>query len=260
MNLREFQGRYRLIAALVCVICMGIGIFIYAADDPTSEEIPMVYVRGGTFVMGCTAEQGTECDDDENPAHEVTVRDFYIGKYEVTQAEWKAVMGSNPSKFKGDNLSVEQVSWNEVQEFIRKLNTMTGKNYRLPTEAEWEYAARGGSQSRGFKYSGSDSIGEVAWYSENSGETTHLVGTKQANELGIYDMSGNVYEWVQDWDGDYSSGSQTNPVGPSSGSYRVLRGGCWYCVAKYTRVSFRSLTEPGLRIGFLGFRLASSSR
>jgi formylglycine-generating enzyme required for sulfatase activity len=222
----------------------------------------MVYVRGGKFTMGCTAEQGkNDCSYDENPTHKVTVRDFYIGKYEVTQAEWKAVMGNNPSNFKGDNLPVANVSWNEVQEFIRKLNTMTGKNYRLPTDAEWEYAARGGSQSRRFKYSGSNSIGDVAWYDENSGtEGSKSVGTKRANELGIYDMSGNVCEWVQDWYGRYSSGSQTNPVGPSSGSYRVFRGGSWPHVARYARVSYRSVGEPGYRGVDLGFRLASSSR
>ncbi|MDR0841822.1 MAG: formylglycine-generating enzyme family protein [Acidobacteriota bacterium] len=220
----------------------------------------MVYVRGGTFTMGCTAEQGNDCWDDEKPAHEVTVRDFYIGKHEVTQAEWKAVMGSNPSRFKGDNLPVEQVSWNDAQEFIRKLSTMTGKNYRLPTEAEWEYAARGGSQSRGFKYSGSNSIGDVAWYYGNSGNKTHPVGTKRANELGIYDMTGNVWEWANDWKGGYSSGSQTNPVGPSSGSLRVNRGGSWYYDARFARVSSRYEYEPGFRIDILGFRLASSSR
>jgi formylglycine-generating enzyme required for sulfatase activity len=253
-------SRHRLIAALACVICMGIGIFIYAADDPTSEEIPMVYVRGGTFTMGCTAEQGNYCIDDEKPAHEVTVGDFRIGKYEVTQTEWKTVMGNNPSFFEGDNLPVEKVNWNEVQEFIQKLNTMTGGNYRLPTEAEWEYAARGGSQARGFKYSGSNSIGDVAWYDWNSGSKTHPVGTKRANELGIYDMAGNVYEWVQDWFGGYNSGSQTNPVGPSSGSYRVRRGGSWGSFARSARVSFRLNVEPGDRYDNLGFRLASSSR
>jgi formylglycine-generating enzyme required for sulfatase activity len=254
-----------LIASLVWVILVGIGIFmIYTPEDYPGEEIPMVFVGGGTFTMGCTAEQGTDCYDREKPAHEVTVRDFYIGKYEVTQAEWKAVMGRNPlfhkSNFEGDNLPVERVSWNDAQEFIRKLNTMTGKNYRLPTEAEWEYAARGGSQSRGFKYSGSNSIGDVAWYSENSGSKTHPVGTKRANELGIYDMTGNVWEWVQDWFGGYSSGSQTNPVGPSSGSDRVFRGGSWSPVAGDARVSFRGGFVPGDRIVFLGFRLASSSR
>jgi formylglycine-generating enzyme required for sulfatase activity len=226
----------------------------------------MVYVRGGTFTMGCTAEQGNGCSDREKPAHEVTVGDFYIGKYEVTQAEWKAVMGNNPSGFKGDNLPVERVGWDDAQEFIRKLNTMTGKNYRLPTEAEWEYAARGGSQSRGFKYSGSNSIGDVAWYDANSrfdansGSKTHPVGTKRANELGIYDMSGNVYEWVNDWYGNYSSGSQTNPIGPSSGSARVFRGGSWSYDARYARVSVHGSAGPGSSIADLGFRLASSSR
>jgi formylglycine-generating enzyme required for sulfatase activity len=235
---------------------------VVVAPPPSTANATteMVYVRGGTFTMGCTAEQGKDCLDNEKPAHEVTVGDFYIGKYEVTQAEWKAVMGNNPSNFKGDNLPVEKVNWNDVQEFIRKLNTTTGKNYRLPTEAEWEYAARGGSQSWGFKYSGSNSISDVAWYRKNSGSKTHPVGMKRANELGIYDMSGNVYELVNDWYGDYSSGSQTNPVGPSSGSRRVFRGGSWIIDARHARVSFRFIDLLGYRFDSLGFRLASSSR
>ena len=153
-------------------------------------DIAMVYVSGGTFTMGATSEQGSDAYDWEKPAHSVTLSGYYIGKYEVTQELWKAVMGSNPSRFKGDNLPVEQVSWDDVQEFLRKLNAMTGKRYRLPTEAEWEFAARGGNSSRGYKYSGSNSLGSVAWYYDNSGSRTHAVGTKSPNELGIYDMSG----------------------------------------------------------------------
>jgi formylglycine-generating enzyme required for sulfatase activity len=222
--------------------------------------IEMVFVEGGTFTMGCTSEQGDDCDDDERPAHQVTLSDFYIGKYEVTQAEWKAIMGNNPSGFSGcDSCPVERVSWDDVQEFIRKLNAKTGKNYRLPTEAEWEYAARGGKHSKGYKYSGSNSIENVAWYYGNSGKKTHPVGTKQANELGIYDMSGNVYEWCQDWYGGYSKGSQTNPAGASSGSDRVLRGGSWYLNPRYVRVSNRLYFTPAYRYINLGFRLACSS-
>ena len=168
-------------------------------------------------------------------------------------------MGNNPSKFTGDNNPVEQVSWNEVQEFITKLNAQTGKRFRLPTEAEGEYAARGGNQSKGYKYSGSNSISEVAWYTDNSNSKTHPVGQKTPNELGIYDMSGNVWEWCQDWYGSYSSSSQTNPTGPSSGSYRVLRGGCWYTFAGICRVSNLTYYNPDYRSDYFGFRLALSA-
>ena len=168
-------------------------------------------------------------------------------------------MGSNPSHFKGDNLPVENVSWNDVQEFIKKLNSLTGKLYRLPTEAEWEYAARGGNRSQGFKYSGSNTVGNVAWYSANSGSSIKPVGTKSPNELGIYDMSGNVWEWCSDWYGTYSSNAETNPRGPSTGSYRVLRGGCWLNLAWHVRVSNRYNHSPGDRSSNIGFRLVSSS-
>ena len=219
----------------------------------------MVYVKGGTFTMGATAEQGSDAESDEKPTHSVTLSDFYIGKYEVTQAQWKAVMGSNPSYFKGDNLPVENVSWNDIQEFIKKLNAQTGKKYRLPTEAEWEYAARGGNQSKGYKYSGSNNVGDVAWYTDNSNSKTHPVGQKTPNELGIYDMSGNVWEWCQDWYGSYSSSSQTNPTGPSSGSQRVLRGGSWCSSVRCCRVTFRSDDYPDRRSSAYGFRLALSA-
>lgn len=175
----------------------------------------MVPVTGGTFMMGATSEQGSDADEDEN-AHKVTLSSFSIGKFEVTQEEWEAVMGNNPSAFKGAERPVENVSWDDCQKFIRKLNQLTGKQFRLPTEAEWEYAARGGGSSRGYKYSGSDDFGSVAWYGDNSGEKTHPGAQKQANELGHYDMSGNVLEWCQDRYGDYSSGAQTNPTGPST--------------------------------------------
>ena len=205
----------------------------------------MVYVEGGTFDMGATTEQGSEADSDEKPVHRVTLSDYYIGKCEVTQELWEAVMGGNPSRFKGAQNPVERVSWNECQEFVSRLNRLTGRTFRLPTEAEWEYAARGGNQSLHYKYSGSDNIDDVAWYWKNSGDKTHAVGTKTANELGIYDMSGNVEEWCSDWYGSYSAGAQTNPQGPWSG--RVLRGGSWLYGARYCRVSNRSIIDPDIR-------------
>ena len=217
----------------------------------------MVRVVGGTFQMGATSEQGSDADSDETPVHSVTLSDYYIGQTEVTQELWEAVMGSNPSYFKGDNQRpVENVSWNDCQEFIEKLNRLTGKNFRLPTEAEWEYAARGGSKSRGYKYSGSNNPDAVAWYYYNSGSKTHPVATKQSNELGLYDMSGNVYEWCQDWYGGYKSNSQTNPTGASKGSRRVLRGGSWGSSAGGVRVSDRDDYSPDYRDSNLGLRLA----
>jgi formylglycine-generating enzyme required for sulfatase activity len=228
-----------------------------AGDAVGQIEANMVRVRGGTFTMGCTGEQGGDCDDDEKPTHQVTVSDYYIGKYEVTQKEWRGVMGNSPSNFKNcDNCPVEQVSWADIQEFLSKLNAKTGKSYRLPTEAEWEYAARGGSSGRGYKYSGSNNLDEVAWYDGNSGSKTHPVGQKKANELGLYDMSGNVWEWCADWYGDYSSGAQTNPNGPSRASDRVTRGGSWHGDAQYCRVSLRNFNAPSGRYYTLGFRLA----
>ena len=218
----------------------------------------MMYVKGGTFIMGATSEQGSDAYGNEKPTHRVTLSSFYIGKYEVTQALWKAVMGNNPSKMKGDNLPVETVSWNDCQDFIRKMNALTGKNFRLPTEAEWEFAARGGNNSRGYKYAGSNNIGDVAWYDNNSGSKTHVVGTKSPNELGIYDMSGNVWEWCQDWFGSYSSASQTNPTGASSGSNRVLRGGCCGRSAWYCRSSLRIIGTPDGRNDGFGLRLVLS--
>ena len=221
-------------------------------------SIEMVKVEAGTFMMGATSEMKDPYDD-EKPVHQVTLtNDYYMGKYEVSQALWEAVMGSNPSEYKGDNLPVETVSWNDCQEFISKLNSMTGRKFRLPTEAEWEYSARGGKKSRSYQYSGSSNISGVAWYDGNSGSKTHPVGTKQANELGIYDMTGNVWEWCSDWYGFYSSSSQTNPTGADSGSSRVFRGGSWYGNARYCRLSFRDCTPPDCRGYNLGLRLALS--
>ena len=241
------------------------------------SDVPewMVFVEGGTFQMG-----GTSSDDNGKPVHSVTVSDFYIGKYEVTQSEYESVMGKNPAKFKqtGKDAPVENVSWYDAVEFCNKLSdqegldrcyTGSGKNikcvfnangYRLPTEAEWEYAARGGNKSKGYKYSGSNDIGSVAWYDNNSRNKIHSVGRKKANELGIYDMSGNVYEWCWDWDGAYSSGTQNDPHGPGSGSDREYRGGSWRVNASFCRIANRICYSPGYSPDHLGFRLACNSK
>ena len=232
----------------------------------------MVYVEGGTFTMGATKEQGRDVYHWEKPKHKVTLSGFYICKYEVTQAEWKAVMGTNPSSDIGDDLPVENVSWDDCQAFIRKLNDLTGKNFRLPTEAQWEYAARGGNKSQGYKYSGSNNIDDVAWYCENSHATIHPVGMKRANELGLHDMSGNVREWCQDYWGSYRREAQTNPAGPSTSTVKVLlgggryymttnrvyRGGACRYLAECCRVSYRSGTEPSKYYNreYIGLRLA----
>lgn len=216
----------------------------------------MVKVEAGSFIMGCTDEQVGECDSDERPYHRVTItQDYYIGKFEVTQELYEAVMGVNPSNWKAFDRPVENVSWNDAQEFCNELRRMTGRRFRLPTEAEWEYAARGGKKSTNAKYSGSSSVANVAWYDGNSGSQTHPVGRLRANELGIYDMSGNVWEWCYDWYGNYSSGSQTDPMGPGSGSDRVNRGGGWLIYAGHCRVSDRGSRTPSFRDDYLGFRV-----
>ena len=219
-----------------------------------------ILVKGGTFNMGCTSEQ-QGCLNNEKPVHPVTLGDYYIAETEVTQSQWKAVMGDNPSHFKDcDDCPVENVSWNDVQEFFARLNARAGSpRYRLPTEAEWEYAARGGANSRGYQYAGSNDINKVAWYDDNSGDKIHPVKGKKPNELGVYDMSGNVYEWCSDWYGDYSAGSQTNPQGSSGGIYRVYRGGSWFNYAWNCRASYRLINGPDYRNYSLGFRLAASA-
>lgn len=226
---------------------------IFCVGDVLFSMMP---VEGGSFTMGATREQAGDSNDDEIPTHSVTLSSYYIGQTEVTQELWMAVMGSNPSKYKGAKRPVDNVSWENCQEFLGKLNEKTGMRFRLPTEAEWEFAARGGNKSRGYKYSGGNNISEVAWYHDNSGGTSHNVGTKRANELGLYDMSGNVCEWCSDWYGDYDSSSQSNPQGPDSGSTRAFRGGTWYYLAKYCRVSYRHNLVPGHRYYLRGLRLA----
>ena len=236
--------------------------------------IEMLYVQGGTFTMGCAPEHENECDEREKPAHEVTVSDFYIGKYEVTQKQWREIMGIDlleqlkiatgitlPLSGKNEDHPMYYVSWEDTREFIERLNKETGKSYRLPTEAEWEYAARGGNQSGGYKYSGSNDAGKVAWYSDNSKSRTHPVGTKEANELGIHDMNGNVNEWVSDWYVDHSGDMQIDPSVPEFEKYvyRVFRGGSWFNSAWYARVSYRNAGSSKGRTGEMGFRLALSS-
>ena len=206
----------------------------------------MVYVEGGSFMMGAYNQ---DAYDDEKPAHREVIGSFYIGRYEVTQKEWNAVMGNNPSKFKGESLPVECVSWDDCQKFIQKLNKLTGRNFRLPTEEEWEYAARGGNRSNGYKYSGSNDINNVAWYDATSGEKTHNVGTKGANELGLYDMTGNVWEWTSsNWNRNYNS--------PRNSSEFVSRGSAWYDHLHRSRITNRIPHSSTSRGHGLGLRLA----
>ena len=221
-------------------------------------NIEMVKVEAGNFDMGATPEMQNPFEDEKNVHNVFLTNNYYIGKYEVTQSLWQAVMWSNPSNFKGDDLPVEMVSWDDCLDFLSKLNSITGKKFRLPTEAEWEYAARGGKKSRGYQYSGSNTLGDVAWYANNSANKTHAVGTKQPNELGIYDMTGNVWEWCQDWYGSYGDSLQINPMGAVGGGYHVFRGGSWDCSARLCRSSCRDFITSGNRYGYLGLRLALS--
>jgi formylglycine-generating enzyme required for sulfatase activity len=220
----------------------------------------MIAVKAGTFMMGANEDDAMAANN-EKPRHQVTLtKNYWIGETEVTQELWQAVTGNNPSYFTGTNFPVEQVSWNDIQTFITALNQLTGNNFHLPTEAEWEFAARGGNQSHNYLYSGSNTINDVAWYPSNSNHTTHQVKTKQPNELGIYDMSGNVWEWVNDWYSNYTSDAQTDPQGPAAGSTRVLRGGSYSSGASDTRVASRSTSLTPTNYGsHFGFRLACSS-
>ena len=216
--------------------------------------------------MGCTSEQGNYCEDDERPTHRVSINSFNIGKYEVTQAQWQAVMGWNQSYFEqraqcaGGECPVEQVRWKDIQEFIRKLQKLTGKRFRLPTEAEWEFAARGGTRSRGYQYAGANNLSSVAWYYDNSNNQTHPVGQKQPNELGLYDMTGNVSEYCSDWYGEtyYANSPSSNPKGPISGTFRVIRGYSFREADWMTRVANRNTFDPTSRLYSIGFRVALS--
>ena len=224
-------------------------------DEPTQPltetfcvngvSFTMVEVEGGTFMMGATPEQGDEVWTKEKPVHQVTLSSFNIGQTEVTQELWMAVMGSNPSYYVGDlQRPVERVSWEDCQVFIAELNQLTGRIFRLPTEAEWEYAARGGNRSQSFRYAGSNDMDLVSWHSANSNNTTHPVGTKAPNELGLFDMTGNVWEWCNDWYSLYTEEAVVDPTGPETGTHRVLRGGCWNGGENYNRISFRDNFIP----------------
>lgn len=220
--------------------------------------IEMVHVQGGVFIMGCT-ENHSDCSVNEAPSHPVKLNGFYMAKYEVTQELWMSVMGGkNPSKVIGDSLPVTRVSWYDAQTFIGKLNQLTGKKYRLPTEAEWEYAARGGNLSKNYKFSGSNTLEDVAWCKKNSGNNPHAVGTKQPNELGIYDMSGNVYEWCSDGFDFYEPNyyeTVENPKGYNLSETKVFRGGCMTSYSDVCRVSARSQSIPNGQFNYVGFRL-----
>ena len=223
----------------------------------------MLLVEGGEFLMGSTDED-TDAYDREKPAHQVRLSSFYIGKFPVTQELWEIVVGKNPSSFKGSRRPVEQVSWDDAQGFIKKLNALTKRQYRLPTEAEWEYAARGGALSEGYQFAGSDKLKQVGWYDENSNSETHDVGQKYPNELGLYDMSGNVFEWCNDWCGEnyyklcHNKGLQENPQGAESAYSRVFRGGGWRYDARICRTVCRNGLGFGYVDFFVGFRLVLS--
>lgn len=277
MDIRNFAGN-------AMIILTGMLVIGCTQAESNSEPIPcqtftvngvnfeMVQVEGGTFRMGGTDEQGNDCETNEMPPHEETVKSFYIGKYEVTQRLWNAVIGSkhNSSYNQGcDDCPVEKVSWNDAQAFIAKLSILTKRPFRLPTEVEWEYAARGGKRSKGYKYSGSHNIDEVAWYVGNYQEskygnmgTTHPVGMKKPNELGVYDMSGNVWEWCEDlYNKEYSqNGKKVHSGWPFTGTYlyfrRVLRGGSWGGTAKGCRVSYVDYDMASYQDEYGGFRLA----
>lgn len=261
---------------LVLAICLVITSAVAQTDQVVTVNgvsFKMIYVKGGTFEMG--TEYGEE---DESPVHSVTVSDFYIGETEVTQALWKAVMGESASYFRGDQLPMEGISWNDCQEFVKKLNQLTGKKFMLPTEAQWEFAARGGQKSKSYLYAGSNDIEKVAWYWKNSGKShinesdqswaadkimyndgqTHEVKSKLPNELGLYDMSGNVWEWCQDLYGNYEETGQNipkDPKGAKIGDARVLRGGSWYFYAQHCRITNRNGNNPEYRYFHIGLRL-----
>ncbi|NLO44846.1 MAG: formylglycine-generating enzyme family protein [Candidatus Cloacimonetes bacterium] len=264
---KERKGNKKLLWLLLLLpIILGIVLF-----SRIQKNNSMIFVEGGRFMMGSNGEH-----DWENSVHEVTLSSFWISKYEVTQKEWQEVMGTNPSHFKGNNLPVEYVSWYDVIEYCNKLSIKEGltpcysgsgdsiscnwnaNGFRLPTEAEWEYAARGGNKSRAYNYSGSNTLGDVAWYDDNSGGKIHPVGMKSPNELGLYDMSGNVFEWCWDWydSSYYNKSPKRDPRGAASGNRKVLRGGSWCNFGNYCRVALRYDGTPSNGRSIIGFRVS----
>lgn len=260
----------------ICMVLLVMGLLISCKKEDDRIEIKMVYVEGGTFEMGSTASGGCNGYGDGNPVRTIRMEPYHISKYEITQGLWKAVMGTTleeqrnktnprgPLYGVGDNYPMYYVSWEEAQAFCKRLSQKTGKEYALPTEAQWEYAARGGNESKHFLYAGGNDIDRVAWYYANSYALevsnadfgTHPVGMKAANELGIYDMSGNVWEWCSDWYApSYDESDTDNPHGPATGSMRVVRGGSWYDDAPYSRVFARFYEKPVFRYYALGFRV-----
>lgn len=262
-NLENKKGAWRIYVAVIAILSILLGLYLKNERDKRAYrdsilqalDDKMVTISGGTFVMG--AAEGDSINDDEKPSHLVAISTFHISKYEVTQEEWEVVMGHNPSKYVGDNFPVGNVSWNDCQVFVEKLNQMTGRSYRLPTEAEWEYAARGGENSAGYKYAGSDNLFIVGWSMDNSYQTMHAVGQKQPNELGLYDMTGNVYEYCADEWYYYSDSPQTNPTHcGNSNSKRVIRGGSCDNSSENSRVTSRRSVHPKDVYPAFGLRLA----
>lgn len=261
------ERKWWMISGIVILLVLAIAYVVHnsVSNAPIRDLVNdgMVYVPGGTFTMGAKDEQNGYSE--ERPSHEVTLSGYYISKYEVTQELWEAVMGNNPSRFqsvsKGSSKHpVEMVSWDDCQEFISKLNKITGENFRLPTEAEWEFAALGGEESTGSDIPEGMDMTYIAWFSENSNNTTSSVGAKNANELGLYDMLGNVCEWCQDWYGLYTDQSQTNPIGPESGLARIIRGGSWADNIESCRLSGRDADIPSRTTSYIGFRLAMDAK
>lgn len=263
--LRNYQMQERSGEITLKVGNLSKSIVVKQTASPWYESFEMVSVGFGEFDMGAQKTSADKENYDESaytieaPVHHVVLDGYCIGKFEVTQAQWVAAMGSNPSMIQGDNLPVENVTWEQVQEFIALLNEKSGKEYRLPTEAEWEFAARGGNKSENFKYSGYSVLGACGWYYSNSEATTHEVGSKYSNELGLFDMSGNVREWCNDWFEYYTSSEATNPQGPDSGSMKINRGGSWTTPAVNCRNTYRHTDFPNEASYDLGFRLALSS-
>ena len=246
----------RIVTLVLTLFLTAVGSSTLTAKELTPiSEIEMVDVAGGTFVMGL--DESVAEHSYETPEHQVTLSDFRIGKFEVTQKLWVAVMDDNPSSVKGDDLPVESVSWNDIQLFIERLNKMTGRKYRLPTEAEWEYAAKGGNKSAGYIYIGGNNPDSETWNFNNSDHKSHEVGQLVPNELGIYDMGGNVQEWVQDWYGYYSGKAQKNPKGAKKSDIgKIIRGGCFSNLPEYNKPGCRFVSNPNFKSPFIGFRLA----